>query len=58
MSLIGFNGQGYNSFVCESTDLVHWDTPRLAMGFGNPGEFDCAVGNKGRCIGLLTSKPL
>jgi beta-xylosidase len=47
MSFIGFNGQGYNSFVCESADLVHWTNPRLAMGFGRQGEFDfggCVVG--------------
>jgi beta-xylosidase len=40
MSVIGFNGAGYNSFVYESTDLVHWENPRLAMGFGPEGEFD------------------
>jgi len=34
MSFIGFNGQGYNSFVAESVDMVHWTAPRLAMGFG------------------------
>jgi len=34
MSFIAFNGQGYNSFVAESKDLVHWSNPRLAMGFG------------------------
>ena len=47
MSFIGFNGQGYNSFVAESTDLVRWTAPRLAMGFGREGEFDfggCVVG--------------
>lgn len=47
MSFIGFNGQGYNSFVVESDDLVHWHTPRLAMGFGLEGEFDfggCVIG--------------
>ena len=47
MSFIGFNGQGYNSFVAESTDLVHWTNPRLAMGFGKSGEFDfggCVIG--------------
>lgn len=47
MSFIGFNGQGYNSFVAESGDLVHWTHPRLAMGFGPPGQFDhggCVVG--------------
>ncbi len=47
MSFIGFNGRGYNSFVAESTDLVHWKKPRLAMGFGPPGEFDhggCVIG--------------
>jgi beta-xylosidase len=43
----GFNGQGYNSFVVESVDLVHWTNPRLAMGFGTAGEFDfggCVIG--------------
>jgi beta-xylosidase len=47
MSFIGFNGQGYNSFVAESTDLVTWTQPRLAMGFGPPNEFDhggCVIG--------------
>ena len=47
MSFIGFNGQGYNSFVAESTDLAHWTNPRLAMGFGRAGEFDfggCVIG--------------
>ena len=47
MSFIGFNGKGYNSFVAESTDLVNWTNPRLAMGFGKPGEFDfggCVIG--------------
>jgi hypothetical protein len=40
MSFIAFNGQGYNSFVVESTNLLTWAHPRLAMGFGPPGEFD------------------
>ncbi len=47
MSFIAFNGQGYNSFVAESDNLVEWSTPRLAMGFGREGEFDfggCVVG--------------
>lgn len=47
MSFIGFNGQGYSSFVVESTNLVNWTNPRLAMGFGEQGEFDyggCVVG--------------
>jgi hypothetical protein len=47
MSFIAYNGQGYNSFVAESTDLVHWINPRLAMGFGPANEFDhggCVVG--------------
>lgn len=47
MSFIAFNGQGYNSFVAESTNLVNWSAPRLAMGFGPPGEFDhggCVIG--------------
>jgi hypothetical protein len=47
MSFVAFNGNGYNSFVVESADLVHWTNPRLAMGFGQPGQFDyggCVVG--------------
>ena len=47
MSFIGFNGKGYNSFVAESDDLVHWTNHRLAMGFGPEGAFDhggCVVG--------------
>ena len=40
MSFIGFNGKGYNSFVAESTDLLNWTNPRLAMGFGKEGAFD------------------
>ena len=47
MSLIGFNGQGYNSFVVESSDLLTWTNPKLAMGFGREGEFDFG----GRVIG-------
>jgi hypothetical protein len=46
MSFIGFD-DGYNSFVVESTDLENWTNPRLAMSFGNEGEFDyggCVVG--------------
>jgi predicted GH43/DUF377 family glycosyl hydrolase len=47
MSFIAFDGQGYNSFVAESTDLLKWSNPRLAMGFGPAGEFDaggCVIG--------------
>lgn len=49
MSFIAFDGRGYNSFVAESTDLVHWTKPRLAMGFGPEGEFD----HGGRVIGAF-----
>jgi beta-xylosidase len=47
MSFIGFNGSGYNSFVVESTNLVQWTNPKLAMGFGPVNEFDfggCVIG--------------
>ena len=47
MSFIAFDGKGYNSFVAESTDLIRWTNPRLAMGFGPAGEFDaggCVIG--------------
>jgi hypothetical protein len=47
MSFVAFDGQGYNSFVAESADPVHWKNPRLAMGFGPANEFDaggCVIG--------------
>jgi predicted GH43/DUF377 family glycosyl hydrolase len=47
MSFIGFNRSGYNSFVVESDDLIHWKNPQLAMGFGPEGTFDhggCVIG--------------
>mgnify|MGYP000398041210 CR=1 FL=1 len=40
MSFVGFDGDGYRSFVAESEDLVHWSDPQLAMGFGPEGSFD------------------
>ena len=47
MSFIAFDGNGYNSFVAESDDLIHWENPRLAMGFGPEGDFDYG----GRVVG-------
>ncbi|HUU30265.1 MAG TPA: hypothetical protein VM123_20865 [archaeon] len=47
MTFIAFDGKGYNSFVAESNDLLHWGSMRLAMGFGREGEYDfggCVVG--------------
>jgi predicted GH43/DUF377 family glycosyl hydrolase len=40
MSFIGFDGKGYQSFIAESEDLVHWENMQLAMGYGPEGEFD------------------
>lgn len=40
MSFIGFDGQGYQSFIAESEDLIHWENIQLAMGYGPEGEFD------------------
>ncbi len=40
MTFIGFDGKGYQSFIAESEDLVHWGNMRLAMGYGPEGEFD------------------
>jgi len=40
MSFIGYDGQGYQSFVAESDDLIHWTNMRLAMGYGPEGSFD------------------
>lgn len=47
MSFIAFDGNGYQSFVAESGDLVHWRNMRLAMGFGPADEFD----HGGRVLG-------
>jgi len=47
MSFVGFDGRGYQSFVAESEDLVHWGNYRLAMGFGPTNAFDhggCVIG--------------
>lgn len=47
LSFVGFDGHGYQSFVGESDDLLHWGHYRLAMGFGPPNEFDhggCVIG--------------
>ena len=40
MSFIGFDGRGYQSFIAESDDLIHWKDYRLAMGYGAEGSFD------------------
>ena len=40
MTFIGFDGKGYQSFIAESYDLIHWTHMRLAMGYGPVGEFD------------------
>ncbi len=53
MSFIGFDGIGYQSFIAESVDLVRWEKPRLAFGYGPEGTFD----HGGRVLGayLYTS---
>ena len=40
MTFIGFDGKGYQSFLAESNDLLHWTNMRLAMGYGPEGSFD------------------
>ncbi|GMW03497.1 MAG: hypothetical protein AMXMBFR84_46310 [Candidatus Hydrogenedentota bacterium] len=40
MSFIAFNGEGYNSFIAESDDLLNWSNFRLGFGFGPKGSFD------------------
>ncbi|MFB6138410.1 MAG: hypothetical protein ABEJ42_08775 [Halobacteriaceae archaeon] len=47
LSYVGFNGDGYRSFVAESTDLIEWENHRLAMGFGDEGDWD----HGGRTLG-------
>jgi len=47
MSFVTFDGRGYQSYVAQSDDLVHWGNYRLAMGFGPTNEFDhggCVIG--------------
>jgi hypothetical protein len=40
MSFIGFDGDKYQSFLAESTDLLKWTNMRLAMECGEQGTFD------------------
>ncbi|EDY84746.1 hypothetical protein VDG1235_4379 [Verrucomicrobiia bacterium DG1235] len=40
MSFLGYDGRGYQSFIANSENLVHWRNIRLAMSFGRDGEFD------------------
>ena len=40
MTFVGFDGDGYQSFVADSDDLVNWSNMRLAMGYGPEGAFD------------------
>lgn len=47
MSFIGFDGQGYQSFVAQSDDLVQWHPMGLAFGYGPEGQFD----HGGRTLG-------
>lgn len=47
LSFVGFDGNGYQSFVAQSDDLVHWQSPELAFGFGPEGQFD----HGGRSVG-------
>ncbi len=49
LSFIGFDRAGYQSFVAESQDLLHWSNYRLAMPYGPEGEFD----HGGRVIGAF-----
>lgn len=47
MTFIGFDGQGYQSFLAESKDLIQWNQKGLALGFGPENEFD----HGGRVLG-------
>ncbi|HOZ48294.1 MAG TPA: hypothetical protein PLO37_06210 [Candidatus Hydrogenedentes bacterium] len=40
MFYTGFDGQGYQTALAVSDDLVHWTPKGLAMGFGAPDTFD------------------
>jgi predicted GH43/DUF377 family glycosyl hydrolase len=40
MFYTGFNGQGYQTAMAASSDLLHWKPKGLAVGFGAPGAFD------------------
>jgi predicted GH43/DUF377 family glycosyl hydrolase len=56
LSFVAFDGVGYQSYVAESADLLHWGNYRLAIGYGPTNEFD----HGGRVIGayLLESYDL
>jgi len=47
MTFIGFDGKGYQTFLAESDDLIHWRQLGLAMGYGPKGSFD----HGGRVLG-------
>ena len=49
LSFVTFDGHGYQSYVADSDDLVHWGNYQLAMGFGPTNEFD----HGGRVIGAF-----
>lgn len=40
MSFVGFDGEGYQSFVAKSNNLVAWSSFQLSMGYGEEGKFD------------------
>ncbi len=52
VSFIAFNDQGYNSFVTESDDLLHWKQPRLTMGFGNSADQVAKPGGPARALSV------
>ncbi|MFH1744289.1 MAG: hypothetical protein ABIH23_35250 [bacterium] len=36
----GFDGNGYQTALAVSDDLIHWEPKGLVMGYGKPGAFD------------------
>lgn len=40
MTFIGYDGEGYQTFIAESNDLINWGNMKLAMGYGPEGDFD------------------
>ncbi|MCM8786332.1 MAG: hypothetical protein NC899_08925 [Candidatus Omnitrophica bacterium] len=41
MAYIGFDGDGYRSGLCSSSDLINWKREGMILDWGEKGGFDC-----------------
>ena len=53
MFYTGFDGNGYQTALAKSDDLVHWESEGIAVSYGKKGAFD--HGGVAICGALLTS---